>query len=426
MECDFCRDAARGGDNNPPSSYALDGEFGYNGMMTSQTCSRCGSKIPEGHVICPTCGAPAPKSGRYVRCSHCKRRAPAGLTVCPHCGRELKPWRADRWVAGFSIVVLLVLWLVFGQGVHILARTGDALTGLLPPRITPVIEEVAAAPATATPVPTATEQPTAVLQPTATTTTLPSPTPSPAATAVEATDTPSPTSTPTTTATPKATPTPTATATPEPTETPTPTATATPTATPEPDVYVVKAGDTLSTIAQKVNRSVAALAAYNNIKDPTTIQVGQKLKIPPEDYVPPTPTPKRPTKPPTPTPSPTPSISLPAPQLVNPGENAAFNGENALIELIWQPLPLPDGAEYVVHIGVQTGPGPKDIDWRLAEPVGAKTSFYAPAWLFGQAPQQFGRAYLWYVQAAYVIRNGDQMQFIPISQPSEIRKFFWN
>ena len=404
--------------------------------MTSQTCTRCGSKIPEGHTICPTCGAPAPRSGQYVRCSHCLRRAPAGLTVCPHCGRELKPWRADKWVAGGSLVILLALWLFFGNGTNVLTRAGGALSALLPPKITPVVE-VASRATTATPrptataiPPTATPSPTIILQPTATP--LPSPTPSPEATAGQTAASPSPS--PTATATPEAThtpiaspsPTPTATATSPPTQTPTPTATVTPTATPEPGVYVVQKGDTLSTIAQKVNRSVAALAAYNKIQDPTTIYVGQKLKIPPADYVPPTPTPRRPTKTPTPTPTATPSITLPAPRLINPGENAAFKGQNALIELTWEPLPLPAGAEYIMHIGVQVGPGATDIDWRLEEPIGPNTSFYVPTWLFGQAPQQYGRAYVWYVQAARVTRSGEQVHIIPISQPSEIRKFFWN
>jgi len=396
--------------------------------MTSRTCSRCGSPIPEGHAICPTCGAPAPRSGRYVRCSHCLHRVPAGLTVCPHCGRELKPWRADKWVAGASILILLGLWLFFGNGLQVLSRVGGAITALLPPEITPVTE-AASSPPTFTPVPTdtaipptSTPVPAAIAEPTDT------PVPTATPTEVQATPSPTATLTPAATATPQASPSPTATATATsaPTETPTPTATVTPTATPEPGVYVVKAGDTLSTIAQKVNRTVAALAAYNKIKDPTTIRVGQKLKIPPKDYVPPTPTPRRPTKTPTPTPTATPSITLPAPQLINPGPNAAFNGENALIELTWQPLPLPTGAEYVMHIGVQVGPGEQDIDWRMIEPVGPNTSFYVPAWLFGQAPQQFGRAYLWYVQAAIVTREGDTLHIIPISPPSEIRKFFWN
>ena len=182
----------------------------------------------------------------------------------------------------------------------------------------------------------------------------------------------------------------------------------------------------MSGIAQKVDRTVTALAAYNKIKDPTSIQVGQKLRIPPADYIPPTPTPKRPTKTPTPTPTATPSITLPAPVLINPGDASSFAGKEALIELVWQPLQtgIPAGAEYVVHIGVQVGPN--QFDWRLTEPVGDKTSFLVPPWLFGQAPQQYGRAYLWYVQVGMVTHNGDQVQIVPISQPSEQRKFFWN
>lgn len=47
-------------------------------------------------------------------------------------------------------------------------------------------------------------------------------------------------------------------------------------------VYTVKAGDTLSGIATKYNvkGGYQALAAYNGIKDPSKISVGQKIKIP--------------------------------------------------------------------------------------------------------------------------------------------------
>jgi len=191
-------------------------------------------------------------------------------------------------------------------------------------------------------------------------------------------------------------------------------------------VYVVKPGDTLSGIAEKVERTVAALAAYNKITDPTSIQVGQELRIPPADYVPPTPTPRRPTKTPTPTPTATPSITLPAPVLLSPGDTTPFQGQNSLIELVWQALPtgIPAGAEYVVHVGVKVGDN--QVDWRLTEPVGSNTRFHVPAWLFGQAPQQFGRTYVWYVQVGYVTRNGDKVQITPISQPSEHRVFYWN
>ena len=70
-----------------------------------------------------------------------------------------------------------------------------------------------------------------------------------------------------------------------------PTATTVPTDTPAPQpttpgVYVVKPGDTLFGIAVSVGRSAEAIAAYNNIKDPTSLRPNQELRIPPADYTP--------------------------------------------------------------------------------------------------------------------------------------------
>ncbi len=48
-------------------------------------------------------------------------------------------------------------------------------------------------------------------------------------------------------------------------------------------VYTVKSGDTLSGIADKYKTTVEKLKAYNNLTS-DTIQVGQKLNIPPADY----------------------------------------------------------------------------------------------------------------------------------------------
>jgi LysM repeat protein len=45
-------------------------------------------------------------------------------------------------------------------------------------------------------------------------------------------------------------------------------------------VYVVKSGDTLSAIAAKYDTTYQALAAYNNISNPSLIRVGQKIRIP--------------------------------------------------------------------------------------------------------------------------------------------------
>jgi murein DD-endopeptidase MepM/ murein hydrolase activator NlpD len=47
--------------------------------------------------------------------------------------------------------------------------------------------------------------------------------------------------------------------------------------------YTVKAGDTLSAIADQFNTDVATIAGQNMIADPNKISVGQQLDIPVED-----------------------------------------------------------------------------------------------------------------------------------------------
>lgn len=49
---------------------------------------------------------------------------------------------------------------------------------------------------------------------------------------------------------------------------------------PAESVYVVKKGDTLSSIAKKHNTTYQKLAEYNGISNPNVISVGQKIKIP--------------------------------------------------------------------------------------------------------------------------------------------------
>jgi LysM repeat protein len=95
-----------------------------------------------------------------------------------------------------------------------------------------------------------------------------------------------PTFTPTVTKTATQTPTPTATSTP--TVTPTPTQTPTPV---PPQVYRVRAGDNLLSIAIDFDLTVAELKAFNGL-DSDNITAGQELLIPP----------------PTPTPGPTPTL----------------------------------------------------------------------------------------------------------------------
>ena len=47
---------------------------------------------------------------------------------------------------------------------------------------------------------------------------------------------------------------------------------------------MVQSGDTLWEIARAQNTTVEEPAAYNNISDPASLQTGQTLEIPPEDY----------------------------------------------------------------------------------------------------------------------------------------------
>ena len=84
---------------------------------------------------------------------------------------------------------------------------------------------------------------------------------------------------------PTADPTPEAPATPEPSASPTASesASATPSAA-NPETYAIQKGDTMSRIVKKFYNDAAlvdAFCTYNNITDPTKIQPGQILKIPP-------------------------------------------------------------------------------------------------------------------------------------------------
>mgnify|MGYP002622646450 CR=1 FL=1 len=71
--------------------------------------------------------------------------------------------------------------------------------------------------------------------------------------------------------------------------TPTPPPGTTPTSTPPPtggQIYIVRAGDTLSAIARRFNTTVAAIAQANSISNVNFIYVGQRLTIPGSGPVP--------------------------------------------------------------------------------------------------------------------------------------------
>jgi RNA polymerase subunit RPABC4/transcription elongation factor Spt4 len=172
-------------------------------------CSRCGTDIITGQLVCPHCGKPQ-RSPRQARCRHCGTVSSRSFEICPSCG---EPLRHD-WLRPLSLAAVVVTGLVLGLIVGPWLRAG--------------LERVRPAVAVNTVVAVASKMPVLVEAPTLTPSITPSITPTP-------THTPTSTSTPTNTPTPTLTPTPTHT--PTPTNTPTETATPTrawPTWTPKP------------------------------------------------------------------------------------------------------------------------------------------------------------------------------------------------
>jgi LysM repeat protein len=137
--------------------------------------------------------------------------------------------------------------------------------------------------------PTGDARPTATYMPPSTDTPVPAPT---------ATPSPTPTGTPTPSPTPTATPTPFPTPTATLTPSPTPTATPWPCQGPPADweLYTVRDGDDLYSLARERGTTLELIVCYNHLNGP--FQVGQLIYLPP---LPPTPTPTAtPTAPPVP------------------------------------------------------------------------------------------------------------------------------
>lgn len=92
--------------------------------------------------------------------------------------------------------------------------------------------------------------------------------------------------------------------------------------------YVVRPGDTLTSIAQQFNTTVAAIVEANNIQNPNIIFVGQILLIPVKETIPP----PRPPRPPTPPSPPTPPRP-PKPPVRRPRVVRVFDGVEYIMTL---------------------------------------------------------------------------------------------
>jgi LysM repeat protein len=225
-----------------------------------------------------------------------------------------------------------------------------------------------------------------------------------------------------------------------PTSTPAPTATAVPPTATQPaptatvaaakatgsqaNTYRVRAGDTLSGIAQQYQVSLDALLAANRMTAATMLRIGQELVIPGAGVPPaPTATP-RPRVTPTPTAlPPTPAPYLPVPMLRNPGDKASSTGDREQIFLAWDAVPgmAADDRYQVIIRWKEQGARQETPDLFTTA-----LSIQVPPWLWGRADQP-EREYQWFIRAVRRTTDGQGGErVIPLSPDSEIRTFYWN
>lgn len=207
--------------------------------------------------------------------------------------------------------------------------------------------------------------------------------------------------------------------------------------------YVIKSGDTPSSIAAIYDISVNELLAANGLglEDARRLRVGQELVIPTGEQSAPAATPTTANNVPTntpasapttlstatvPTATPATTIRLDAPQLRSP-ESGAFlscGGNNALI---WLPVSfIREDDTYLLHLGFVNGyntDGTDVIAWVLEQQLSAnETIWRMDEGLCSLAPQEFGRQWRWYVEVVEQGATGLQR----VSIPSATWSFSWN
>ncbi|MCU0521186.1 MAG: LysM peptidoglycan-binding domain-containing protein [Anaerolineae bacterium] len=206
---------------------------------------------------------------------------------------------------------------------------------------------------------------------------------------------------------------PAATPTPGPTPTPDP---GQPTETPSPFIlHTVRAGDTLSTIAEQYGVSIDAVRAENEL--PTSsqhIMVGLVLVIP-RNTPTPTPAPEFDA-----TPTATPVMRYPAPSMLSPRDTATFVGADAVVALQWSSVGILEEREfYQVELIVPTG------EQNVTEQVVLKSTVWrVPGELFPPETVE-NRAFSWRVSVVRQVTGADDATYKVISQSGRRRTFSW-
>jgi len=174
--------------------------------------------------------------------------------------------------------------------------------------------------------------------------------------------------------------------------------------------YEVQANDTLSSIADTYDVSMATIREYNGLPNDTVFE-GQPLQIPLCL--------REPT--PGPTPTPTPLPPYPAPNLLLPADGASFTSEADVITLQWAAVGELDADEaYAVSITDLTS----DNDRTIVEYVN-DTSLIVPEELL--PTDGIPHIFRWSVYIARQVNDGedDEINWEPAGNLSQERVFSW-
>lgn len=207
---------------------------------------------------------------------------------------------------------------------------------------------------------------------------------------------------------------------------PPPTPTPGPTPTPDPDagpdelvpfiLHTVRAGDTLSTIAERYGVRIDDIRAANEIAaDSTTININQVLTIP--QY---TPTPE-PESEAVVAGTPTPVLAYTAPDMLYPPDKAVFTGPDAVILLQWAANGILNDKEYYELEFIAPAANGKET----TKIYQRSTAWRVPAELFPPADAN-ERSFSWRISIVRLVTGSGPPNYKIISQTVRRRTFTWN
>ncbi len=179
-------------------------------------------------------------------------------------------------------------------------------------------------------------------------------------------------------------------------------------------IHVVQAGETLLGIAQEYGVSMRTIQQLNDIQNAEDIQIGQQLVIP----VGPTATPTQ-----GPSPTPTPLAKYSPPALLSPLDAATFEGDETPILLQWAAVALLRSSEWYAVTLERPGSEQSPEEFRTKT-----TALYVPVELY-PAPNDNQRLFKWSVRVVRQIDDPQGSNSIPtyedFSLPGQVRSFMW-